>query len=232
MPVHAPRLAAVAVLAAVASAAAAESPKPVTVVNGPSAPIPVQTQGTVPISGSVSVVNTPTVAVANVPSVSLAPGAAIEATQSGAWGVSIVPTPPPAAGTLTLLSATTSIGPTPIFGATFGLTASPASTSGAGASSTAFDALTVTRAVDASSPALFLAAAEGRPFASASVVLTDGSGAVVATLALENAIISSLHVSTGAGGVPVETLGLAFQRVTETVGTTSAVWDTVTNAAR
>jgi hypothetical protein len=47
-------------------------PQPVTVVNGPGLPVPVTTQGTTNVAGTVTIGNTPSVSVANTPNVNIA----------------------------------------------------------------------------------------------------------------------------------------------------------------
>jgi hypothetical protein len=221
------RAAALALLAALVPTVRAAPPdKDVVVVNGAANPIPVKTQGTVAVTGGVSVVNTP--------SVQLAPGTAVGATQNGAWAVSILRTAAPAMGTLTLGTPGSpgAVGPSPIFTASFGLknSAAIATGGGAGAGKATFDELVVTRPIDASSPSLFHAAAEGRHYLSASVVLTDSSGATVATFELAEVAVSTLQETTGGADRPVETVGLSFARITETIGTSSACWDIVANS--
>jgi hypothetical protein len=57
---------------ATAQSAKPAAPAPVVVVNDPVQPVPVQTQGTTNVAGSVSIANTPNVNVANTPSVNIA----------------------------------------------------------------------------------------------------------------------------------------------------------------
>ncbi|HEX9051749.1 MAG TPA: type VI secretion system tube protein Hcp [Anaeromyxobacter sp.] len=182
----------------------------------------------------VNVVNTPSVNVVNTPTVQLSPGASLAATQAGPWAVSVLPTPPAARGTFSLGAPGTSgaIGPSPVFTVSFGLTNTTTTTSGggAGAGKASFRELVVTRTLDASSPALFLAAAEGRVFATASVVMTDASGNPVATFDLQNVAVSSLVSGTDGSAKPMETVGLTFEKITEQIGGAIAGWDVLANA--
>ncbi len=182
----------------------------------------------------VNVVNTPSVNVANTPTVQLSPGANLAATQAGPWAVSVLPTQAAARGTLSLGAPGTSgaIGPSPISTVSFGLTNAAAASSGggAGAGKVSFRELVVTRTLDASSPALFIAAAEGRVFATASVAMTDASGTTVATFDLQNVIVSSLVSGTDGSAQPMETVGLVFAKISEQIAGSSAGWDVLANA--
>jgi type VI secretion system secreted protein Hcp len=224
-------LTAAALIASATAAPASAGDKDVVVVNGATNPVPVQTQGTVAVTGGVNVLNTPSVNVANVPAVQLAPGATVSASQGGPWAVSVVQAVSPPTGTLTLGAGTSNaIGPTPIFTASFSLAASLATGgSGGGAGKTTFEELVVTRTMDASSVALFLAAAQGRIFATGSVVVNDSSGAAVARFDLGDVVVTSLKEGTNGSASPLETVGLGYGRIVLTTGGSSAGWDVTEN---
>jgi type VI secretion system secreted protein Hcp len=105
---------------------------------------------------------------------------------------------------------------------------------GAGAGKVSFSSLSMLKAVDANSPALFTAVARGEHFAEATFTAQWGTAAASATMSykLENVVVESVQHS-GGGGAPTESLSLFFGKVTWTYtdasGTTSGSWDLTTN---
>jgi type VI secretion system secreted protein Hcp len=102
---------------------------------------------------------------------------------------------------------------------------------GAGAGKVSISSLSMLKAVDANSPALFTAVASGRHFAEATLTAQWGTAAASATMRykLEDVLVESIQHS-GGGGAPTESLSLFFAKVTWTYtdasGTTSGSWDT------
>ncbi len=105
---------------------------------------------------------------------------------------------------------------------------------GAGAGKVTITSLSMIKAVDANSPALFTAVARGEHFAVATFTAQWGTGPAGATMTykLEDVIVESVQHS-GGGGAPTESLALFFAKVTWTYtdasGTTSGSWDQTTN---
>ena len=132
----------------------------------------------------------------------------------------------PPIGTLTF--SQTTFGPLALSSYTFGLSNPTVdSTGGSGAGKVTFSDFTVVRSVDAASPALMLLAAQGRHVQS--VVISVANGDTPVTYTLEDVTVTSLRQS-GATET-TETLTLAFQRITMTVGGSSATWDLATNTS-
>jgi type VI secretion system secreted protein Hcp len=106
---------------------------------------------------------------------------------------------------------------------------------GAGAGKVSFSSLSMLKAVDSNSPALFTAVARGEHFAVATFTAQWGTAATSATMSykLEDVVVESVQHSGGGGGAPTESLSLFFGKVTWTYtdasGTTSGSWDLTTN---
>jgi type VI secretion system secreted protein Hcp len=106
---------------------------------------------------------------------------------------------------------------------------------GAGAGKVSFSSLNLMKAPDATSAALFTAVATGQHFAQATFTAAWGTGAAAATMSfkLDDALVESVQQSGGGGGTPLESLSLAFAKVTWTYtdasGTTNGSWDLTTN---
>lgn len=108
--------------------------------------------------------------------------------------------------------------------------------SGGGAGKASFTSLSLTKAVDANSPALYLRVANGTHVNRAVFTAQWGAGGSAATMTydLEDVIVESVQQS-GGGGAPTESLSLGFAKVTWTytdaAGTTTGSWDIVNNSA-
>jgi type VI secretion system secreted protein Hcp len=108
--------------------------------------------------------------------------------------------------------------------------------SGGGSGKVSFSSLNMLKAVDANSPAFFLAVARGQHFPVATFTAQWGTAAASATMSyrLEDVLVESVQHSGGGGGAPTESLSLAFAKVTWTYtdasGSTSGSWNLTTNS--
>ena len=106
---------------------------------------------------------------------------------------------------------------------------------GSGAGKVSFSSLNMMKAVDATTAALLTATATGQHFAEATFTAQWGTATSAATMSykLQDVVVESLQHSGGGGGAPIESLSLAFAKVTWTYtdasGTTSGSWDLVAN---
>jgi type VI secretion system Hcp family effector len=107
---------------------------------------------------------------------------------------------------------------------------------GAGAGKVTFNDLTFTKAVDATSPAFFLALCAGIPFEFVDISFVTSAG-TTATCRLKLAAVKSIDgtvgtVDGGTGtGVPSENIALEYGGVIWTVGAASEGWNRVQNTA-
>ena len=130
----------------------------------------------------------------------------------------------PPVGTVTFSQA--AFGPLVISSYAFGLSnATDPSGGGGGAGKVSFSDFSITRSVDAASPALMLLAAQGRHVQSVVVAITNGGTPV--TFTLEDVIVTSLRQAGAAD--TTESLTLAFRKITMTVDASTATWDLATN---
>jgi type VI secretion system secreted protein Hcp len=98
----------------------------------------------------------------------------------------------------------------------FGATQSSDVTSGGGggAGKATISDLSVARAMDACSPALFGAVLTGKHFASTTLVQTDANGNTLLTITLTDALISSYNISGNQQSPsPSETISFAFRKI-------------------
>jgi type VI secretion system secreted protein Hcp len=110
--------------------------------------------------------------------------------------------------------------------------------SGAGAGKVVLGPLTVTKLPDSTSPQIFVALAEGTPAATATLSFVQ-SGATSAYLTIDLGLVAFSGMSTSVtGGVPLETVAMAYGRLKYTVqlegskGITKPVsggWDGINN---
>jgi type VI secretion system secreted protein Hcp len=109
---------------------------------------------------------------------------------------------------------------------------------GGGAGKASFSSLSLTKAVDANTPTLYLRVANGTHLNRALFTAQWGAGGSAATMTydLEDVIVESLQQSGGGTGAPTESLSLAFGKVSWTyadaAGTTTGSWDVVNNSER
>jgi type VI secretion system secreted protein Hcp len=105
---------------------------------------------------------------------------------------------------------------------------------GGGAGKVSFSSLNLMKAVDATTAALLSATATGHHFAEATFTAEWGTASSAATISyrLQDVVVESLQHS-GGGAVPIESLSLAFAKVTWTYtdasGTTSGSWNLTAN---
>ena len=103
---------------------------------------------------------------------------------------------------------------------------------------------TVTKYLDASSPALNQACCEGRAFPRADVIVGHNDGGSMVELiryTLDNVLISSISIGGGGGDKPVETVTLNYNKITwsfnprrhvaDDAGAVEGKWDLTRNAA-
>jgi type VI protein secretion system component Hcp len=116
------------------------------------------------------------------------------------------------------LTCSTSLGGGTFLGNSYSFGASQSSDitsgGGGGAGKATISDLSVARAMDACSPALFGAVLTGKHFTSTTLVQTDANGNTLLTITLSDALVSSYNISGNQQNPsPSETISFAFRKI-------------------